>query len=72
MTQKGTLMTMNRPIINHTDRQEAPFTMAGMTSRQTQSRLVDLLFFSLGSLYLIGITAVLVYVISKMINYFYN
>ncbi|EMR04966.1 hypothetical protein C772_03117 [Bhargavaea cecembensis DSE10] len=46
--------------------------MAGMTSRQTQSRLVDLLFFSLGSLYLIGITAVLVYVISKMINYFYN
>lgn len=63
-------MTMNRPITNHTDRQEALFTMAGMTSRLTQSRLVDLLFILLGSLYLFGIAAALIYVISKMVNYF--
>jgi predicted HAD superfamily Cof-like phosphohydrolase len=44
--------------------------MAGMTSRQTQSRLVDLLFFLLGSLYLTGIAAAFIYVVSKMVNYF--
>lgn len=44
--------------------------MIGMTSRQAQSRLVDLLFFLLGSLYVAGIVALLIYVISKMVSYF--
>ncbi|MFC7365049.1 MULTISPECIES: YueC family protein [Bhargavaea] len=44
--------------------------MTSMTSRQTQSRLVNLLFFLLGSLYLICIAATFIYVVIKMVNYF--
>ncbi|WP_424237139.1 hypothetical protein [Bhargavaea ginsengi] len=44
--------------------------MTGMTSRQSQSRLVDLLFYLLGSLYLVGIAAAFIFVVSKMANYF--
>ncbi|WP_260470100.1 hypothetical protein [Bhargavaea beijingensis] len=44
--------------------------MIGVTSRQTQTRFVDLLFFLLGSLYLIGIAAAFIYVVSKMVHHF--
>ncbi|SEJ13166.1 hypothetical protein SAMN04488127_1059 [Bhargavaea ginsengi] len=44
--------------------------MTGMTSRQSQSRLVDLLFYLLGSLYLAGIAAAFIFVVSKMVHYF--